>query len=158
MKALSFVTNASNIGLSAGACTIIEQRLKQDVLHLACRHHIYELVLEKAFTACLGPSSGRDVLLFKRFHAKCESIDGTKPELLENCDMSSHLHDTRLLAQFSRLFDRQHPRGDYREMLELAIIVLVGVPKRGVKIVRPVAMSARAQFTESKGSTEKHFT
>ena len=142
VKALSFDTTASNTGLSAGACTIIEQRLEHDVLHLACRHHIYELVLEKAMATCLGPSSGPDVVLFKRFQKKWASIDATKPEPFDGSDMPPHLHDTRddLLAQFGRLLDNNYPRDDYRELLELAIIVLGGVPKRGVRISRPGAL------------------
>ena len=56
---LSFDTTASNTGLVSGG--------GHDVLHLACRHHIYELVCEKAFTTCFGPSSGPEIQLFKRF-------------------------------------------------------------------------------------------
>ena len=38
------------------------------------------------------------------------------------------------------LLDGQHPRDDYRELLELSIIVLGGEPKRGVFIARPGAL------------------
>ena len=140
--ALSFDTTASNTGRSAGACTIIEQLLERDMLHLACRHHVYELVLEKAMTVCLGPSSGPDVQLFKRFKMKWPSINGTNPKPFDDGDMQPHLYNTRdnLLAQFSRFLDNKHPRDDYRELLELSIIVLGGIPKRGVRINRPGAL------------------
>ena len=56
--ALSFYTTALNTGLAAGACTLVEQRLGHEVLHLACRHHINELVCDKALSTCFGPTSG----------------------------------------------------------------------------------------------------
>ena len=46
-------TTAVNSRLVNGACTFIEQKLDRPVLHLACRHHVYELVLEKVFSACI---------------------------------------------------------------------------------------------------------
>lgn len=61
ISAIAFDTTASNKGISAGACTIIEQRFKRRVLNLACRHHILEVECEKAFTTCTGPFSGPDI-------------------------------------------------------------------------------------------------
>ena len=63
--ALSFDTTSSNTGISKGACTLIEQGLDHEVLHMACRHHILELVAAKAYTECMGPTSGPEVQLFK---------------------------------------------------------------------------------------------
>lgn len=114
--ALSFDTTASNTGLSRGACYIIEQKLEKTVLHLACHHHIQELVCEKTFTACLGPSTGPDTLLFKQFVAQWDFIDQTKAKLFEDETMPQHLKDARddLLIEFSRLLYGQHPRDDYK--------------------------------------------
>lgn len=139
---VAFDTTASNTGLSRGACSIIEHQLGRDILHLACRHHVLELICGKAFTTCLGPSSGPHVLLFKRFQAKWVCMDKTIPEALQNADMPPFLIERRddLIASFHRLLEVQHPRDDYREMLELSIIVLGGQPKRGIRIARPGAL------------------
>lgn len=56
--ALTFDTTASNTGRFSGACILIEQALGRQLLNLACRHHMLELVVEKAFVECLGPSVG----------------------------------------------------------------------------------------------------
>ena len=140
--ALSFDTTASNTGLAAGACSIVEQRLGCDVLHLACRHHIYELICEKAFFTCFGPSSSPEIQLFKRFKGKWEYLNRTTPKAMEMDKMSQNLRERRddLLVEFQRLLDGQHPRDDYRELLELSIIVLGGQPKRGIRITRPGAL------------------
>ena len=47
----------------------------KNLLHLAYRHHIGELVLDAAFQTLMGPSSGPHVLLFKRFQSQWKQID-----------------------------------------------------------------------------------
>ena len=96
VMALSFDTTASNTGLVSGACTIVEQRLGHGVLHLACRHHIYELVCEKAFTTCFGPSSGPEIQLFKRFKNNWEHLDRSIPRAFKLDEMSGPLEAARV--------------------------------------------------------------
>lgn len=50
---MSFDTTTANTGALAGACTLLEQRLGRRLLSLACRHHVHELMLEKALFFCL---------------------------------------------------------------------------------------------------------
>jgi len=69
IKAISFDATSSNTGRIYGACTLSEQHFGRNVLYLACRHHIHEIMLEEAFSITMGPSSGSDILLFKRFKA-----------------------------------------------------------------------------------------
>lgn len=73
--AMSFDTTASNTGRLAGACVKIQEKLGRPLLWLACRHHIFELVLAKAFRVSLGPSAGPDVGLFRRFEEHWDFID-----------------------------------------------------------------------------------
>lgn len=79
VRGLCSATTAVNSELVNGACTLIVQKLDRPVLYLACRHHVYELVLEKAFFTCLGVSSGPDIQLSKRFQGGWEFIDRTTP-------------------------------------------------------------------------------
>ena len=67
VSAMCFDTTASNTGRRNGACVLLEQKLEKDLLHLACRHHILELVLACVFTECVLGSSGPNVAIFKRF-------------------------------------------------------------------------------------------
>ena len=75
VRAISFDTTASNTGHRAGACVLLEKKLGKSLLHLACRHHIMELVLGSAFEAAFGKSSSPNVILFKRFQQKWAFID-----------------------------------------------------------------------------------
>jgi len=72
---LTFDTTASNIGSANGACTLLEQKLQQNLLHFSCRHHVHELIIGGVFTALFGPSRSPDIALFERFQHFWPNID-----------------------------------------------------------------------------------
>jgi|SRR6218665_597250 len=74
IKALSFDTTSSNTGRKNGVCMLVEMQLWKKVLYLAGRHHIHEILLEEAFSITMGPSTGPDILLVKRYKAFWENI------------------------------------------------------------------------------------
>ena len=55
---MSSDTTASNIGLKLGECLLLEKKLNWELISLACRHHIHELIIARVFDAAIGPSSG----------------------------------------------------------------------------------------------------
>ena len=57
IKALSFDTTSAYTDRLNAAGTLFEQHLGRDLLHLACRHHILEIILEEAFSTTMGPST-----------------------------------------------------------------------------------------------------
>lgn len=140
---LCFDTTASNTGRLNGACTLIEHIMGRDLLHFACRHHIYEIVVEKIFTALkiTAASSGPDISLFKRFKEQWSFIDqGTY-------ETAAGMKEIESFQQQSIAFAESHlqlyqPRDDYREFLELVIIFLGGMPARGIHIIAPGALHA----------------
>ena len=50
IMAMCFDTTASNTGCKGGVCFKLEAELRKDLLNLACRHHVSEIVLEKVFS------------------------------------------------------------------------------------------------------------
>lgn len=50
-------TTASNIGEVNGACILLERLLGRDLLYLACRHHVFELLLKTAFESSMEYTS-----------------------------------------------------------------------------------------------------
>ena len=123
VSVMSFDTTASNIGHCAGACLLLEKKLGKSLLHLACRHHIMELVPGNAF----GKSSSPNVILFKRFQKKWAFIDQSCYQLGPT-DEHLKKHILLVLADILSFanaeFRVKHPRDDYRELLELTIILL----------------------------------
>ena len=70
-----FDTTSSNTGPNNGACARLEFYLDQKMLHFACRHHIYEIVLRATFELYMGGTSAPKVLLFERFQKFWDRID-----------------------------------------------------------------------------------
>jgi len=131
VQGMCFDTTSSNKGHRTGACILLEQKFDRDLFHLACRPHTMELVLAAAFTAVMGPTSGPDVLLFKRFQAHWEFIDQNNFQDCMTDELASvRVQPTRdmLLAFFRAQLDIAQPRDDYRKLIELAIIFLGEVP------------------------------
>ncbi|KAK0060633.1 hypothetical protein Bpfe_009821 [Biomphalaria pfeifferi] len=78
LECVSIQLSATLVDTQALACHLIEERLLKDLLHLPCRHHILEIVVEKAFTAMkIEASSGPDIAIFKRFRDFWQDIDQT---------------------------------------------------------------------------------
>ena len=75
VAALSFYTTASNTGHRSGACTLIEQKLENDILHFPCRHHIMELIVGSAFEKVTATSTGPEIQILQRFQQKWQGID-----------------------------------------------------------------------------------
>src|SRR5690349_1609625 len=64
VRAMSFDTAASNSGAVEEAAVLIEQKMTKDLLHLACRHQIFEVMLSDMFNSLAGPSSGPHIQMF----------------------------------------------------------------------------------------------
>ena len=140
IKGMSFDTTASNTGRRNGACILIEQALNTDLLYLACRHHIFEIVAEKVFTALkITTSSGPDIAIFQRFKDRWQWIDLTAYETASEMSEIASFKDSSL--EFcQKCLETQQPRDDYREMLELCVIFLGGTPERGIHFIAPGAL------------------
>ena len=98
-----------------------------------CRHHMFELVLKATFKELFGDTSGPDEIFFKFMKTAWSSLDLTDIRLphipfFYRAEAASLLLfiNTRLEPQNVHLL----PRGDYKEFLELAKIILGGDIKR----------------------------
>jgi hypothetical protein len=136
VKGMSFDTTSSNTGHKAGACTLIESILGRELLNLACRHHVMEIVAEKVFAVCGIPSTGPTILLFKRFKDNWKSIDQKQIEVCQ--DNISNKED--IVHFCMQELTISQPRDDYRELLEITIIYLGQSPARGIRFMRPGAL------------------
>lgn len=141
VRALCFDTTATNTGQVNGACALLESKLDRTLLNFACRHHILELVLASVFTTCMGPTSGPDVQIFKRFQKHWEYIDRAnfKSAMTNDGDLIADIKDDTIEFAIEQLESFQ-PRDDYRELLELIIIFLGGDPPRGTRFMAPGAI------------------
>jgi hypothetical protein len=137
ISAMSFDTTASNTGVRNGACFLLEKAIGRNLLNLACRHHVHELLVKGTFESLIGKSTGPEPPLFTKFRLSWESIDKSSYQALE---------DERLMLPFMKNLKQQtisflqellskndnnvFPRDDYREMAELCLLILGVRPPR----------------------------
>jgi len=145
VRGLCFDTTSSNTGLNLGACSLIEKSLAPDkeLVFIACRHHVLEVMLSSVFKEVFGPSEGPDVNLLKRFKKKWLEIDQenfiighdnffiTKNLLKLRQDMQKYYIDA---------IKTQQPRDDYFELLKLCQIFLGKPEKTEVRFCAPGAL------------------
>lgn len=62
-------------GIKGGICALVEKAFGKKLLHLACRHHIFELVLRAVVEHYWPTTRGPEVPIFKRFQQSWDTID-----------------------------------------------------------------------------------
>ena len=128
--AMGFDTTASNTGVHRGACTFLQLQLQRQLLWLACRHHIAELILRSAFDSLFGDTTGPEVVLFKVLRKTWDSIDLQNIQLPDRIPAVYRGRVDPLLAFIDNRLDPANrdllPRCDYKEYLELAKLFLGG--------------------------------
>ena len=82
--------------------SILKQDFARNVLNLACRHHVYEVILKAVFTSSSGCFSGPDVLVFQRFQKYSSSINKLDYQTgWDNSELQSLLEERRDLLEFA---------------------------------------------------------
>ena len=138
--ALGCDTTASNTGRVNGACINLERYLGKSLMYLQCRHHIFETVLRGVFDAIMGPTSGPETPLFKRFRESWTEINRVNVKHgIHNVSVKIAVADIResvLHFLEEHLLDR-HFRDDYKEFLELVGVFLGSSSSVNVKFRPP---------------------
>ncbi|KAG0714561.1 Retrovirus-related Pol polyprotein from type-1 retrotransposable element R2 [Chionoecetes opilio] len=123
---LCFDTTASNTGVHANCCTLLEQKLGRPLLNLACRHHVMELILASAFKATFGDAtSGPDVQLFKRFQKKWPTLIKANATIINDPRLADHDEWKRTTLE-ALAKAAATTRDDYKELVELTAKAIKG--------------------------------
>jgi len=143
IQAMVVDTTASNMGRLNGACILLEQKLERQLLLLACRHHMYEIVLAGVFSESkLSVKSGPDIPIFKKFQKNWPNIVKSNYFTFETDQaVYEKLKDvaTEVLLFAEKKIREELPRNDYKEFLELIIIFLGETPPNGTNFRQPGA-------------------
>ena len=127
IAAVGFDTTSSNTGVHRGAVTILQQLLNKQLLWLACRHHVLELIIGAAFTELFGDTKSPEVTLFKSLKTSWDSLD-LSDIVLPDIPTSLQRDKEELLSFINTILEPENvqnlPRCDYKEFLELAKIIL----------------------------------
>lgn len=110
-----------------GACVKLERLLGRDLFWLACRHHMLELILAKAFFVCFGRSKSPETELFKRFRDNWPKIAKTNVKSLTvTKKFKQQKESVTSFLQTSTGWSRN----DYKELIDLTLLVLGNRPER----------------------------
>ena len=129
---MCFDTTASNTGRLSGACVVLEKLMDRNLMYFACRHHVHEIIIGEVYTVLLGPSRGPNIALFERFRKFWPNIDQSHYRPLEDSRLNNPFlqqlkEQTVSFLQHLLTADSSYlPREDYRELIELCILVLGG--------------------------------
>ena len=112
------------VRLCNGVCIRLERMLDRELLWLACRHHVMELVLAKAFSLCFGPSTSPEIPLFERFKSIWQEINLDNYQPLDLSEQVNGLVEST--TDFLKKVNIQELaiRDDYQELVELTMIAL----------------------------------
>jgi len=78
IEAICFDTTSVNTGRLKGTCTLVEKALGRNLLYLACRHHILEVVLKAVIGFKMGSTTDPQPDVFKKFQRHWSNIDQSK--------------------------------------------------------------------------------
>lgn len=124
---VSFDTTNSNTGSTKGAILLLERSMRKKLLKLACRHHVYEVILRGVFELKFGVATGPTVSLFEKFQRKWGSIGKTKYKPgIQDSTVRKILSDTscEIISFCEQKLEEKVVRDDYKEFLELTLIFL----------------------------------
>lgn len=149
IKGMCFDTTSSNTGDNSGACVLLEHKLNAELLALACRHHIPELVIGVVFESTIETQSkGPNITIFERFSKAWPDIDKSNYRGLEQNDMDKYFPmavKQDLVNFINSQLNIDKDRKDYDEFLSLALLILgeEGHRPNGkqIKIKKPGAIS-----------------
>lgn len=102
-------------------------------------HHMFELLLAAVFNDCMRLTSGPDVAIFKRFQQAWPFITQGEYETASSVEIIAKNKDSILEFAIQYIKIGQ-PRDNYKELLELAIVFIWGIPPREVHLMAPGAM------------------
>lgn len=130
IKAICFDTTSTNTGERQGICKRFRDLYKGEILTLACRRHMMELVLSKGYeTALKDDSKSPNITLFERFKSKWNEIDVAKKEDIMKLDKVKRAipsMERKQIVEFVRqqITLQNVARKDYLEFLQLVLLIL----------------------------------
>lgn len=125
-------TTNSNTGWKMGACTRLQRDfLKEELIYFPCRHHVFEVVLAEVFAASFGISTGPDIKMFQEFRENWTilNLESEVHGLPDTAFSSTFLKQMKTetiecIQKFLSDESSYIPRGDYRELCDLTLLIL----------------------------------
>lgn len=152
---LSFDTENTNSGCLSGICLKLEEIFGKELLHLACRRHIYEILAKEGFNSTVEggkKTKSPTIPIFVKFcqHFNSDTFVRIQYEGVEGdtfLDALFPVNEKIELIDFckNQIEFIKHCRNDYMELLKLVIILLSPDDRQAYTVHAPGCVS-RARF------------
>lgn len=139
VEAMCFDTTSTNTGRMKGACQL-QRKMERKLLPMACRHHVFEIVLRSVYEVKMGKTTAPGVPIFERFQKINQKVFqcGAENSFVRQKISGKVAQD--IIAFCEDRLTKAQPRSDYKEFLGLSIIFLGG-KLTNFKFARPGATS-----------------
>ena len=148
IKSLTFDTTSSNTGVHTGACKRVEEWLGHPVLWFGCRHHVPELMAKAVYYTLFDEDMGPTNKFFDFVKNSWDDIDTDLPI---NVLGGEPYNKEGALSFYREVITRRNRRNeltvrdDYRELVELGMLLLGELPPGGMTWKKPGA-THKARF------------
>ena len=144
---LAFDTTSKNSGVIKGAAKLLQVNfIKTELLYLACRHHIFEILLGAVWGLLMGETKSSEDSFCNKVSGEFPKVDTSLPfKVLPPLDPAlppaiEQMREASISFLNSLLTNPntrdQIPREDYRESFELALVMLGSPPARWAEQAR----------------------
>lgn len=136
---MCYDTCSANTGWLNGACVKIESKIGRPLLWLPCRKHVLEIILKAAFVECFGDDLSPVYLEFEVF--RCNEWYSLDLKLFVGLEIRRNMRRKTadmIVFCYHHLNREKQLRDDYKECLELVLVVL-GSPPENFTFKKPGA-------------------
>ena len=148
VKSLTFDTTASNTGKHVGTCKRIEEWLGRPVVWFGCRHHVPELIAKAVWYTLFEEDLGPTNKFFDFVREAWPELDTSLPITVIG---GNPYNKMEALTFYREVITRRNKRNeltvrdDYRELVELGMLLLGELPPGGMTWKKPGA-THKARF------------
>ena len=137
-----FDTTNTNSGWKSGIVVRLEKFLEQRVMHVYCRHHIFERMVNDVIDVYLGPSTAPEELSYKFLIDNWNKLKLCDWEVIQ-IDRRTQVDD---IIAFTTKMHKLDFRDDYQEIVNLTLILLGAFPDNSSYTVRPPGSISHARW------------
>lgn len=123
----AFDTTNTNSGGTSGIISRIELKLGKRLLHIYCRHHSYERLVNDVADLVLGISTSPETTLYKRLQDIWLQVDTAEIELLPSGEWTRKF--VEFCQQYLRNCSKASIKDDYKEVVVLSLLLLGEFPQ-----------------------------
>ena len=137
-----FDNTNTNRGWKSGIVVRLEKLLEKRVMHVYCRHHIFERMVNDVIDVYLGPSTAPEELSYKFLIDNWNKLKLCDWEVIQ-IDRRTQVDD---IIAFTTEMHKLDFRDDYQEIVNLTLILLGAFPDNSSYTVRPPGSISHARW------------